>query len=114
MRGQTQRLFRQVKASWRRRFLRALARLGVATFCLLVFSSFLHAGWQLWTLKHEEARLRLAVETLKEQNRALRAQVEQMQRDAYIQKAARELGLVRPGEILYFPVKGQSAPATSP
>jgi cell division protein FtsB len=114
MREQTQRLFRQVAGSARRRLVRALVRLGMATFCILLFSSFLRAGWQLWTLKHEEARLRLAVETLREQNRALRAQAEEMQHDAYIQRAARELGLVNPGEILYFPVRDQSAAAASP
>ncbi|MDI6893921.1 MAG: septum formation initiator family protein [Bacillota bacterium] len=117
MRSGTQRLFRQVKGSGYRRWLRTLARLGVAAFCLLLLSSFLRAGWELWTLKHEEARLRLAVETLREQNRTLLSQMEDMQQDAYIQKAARELGLVNPGEILYFPVKeppAGSPPATSP
>lgn len=113
MRSATRRLFRQANNAKYRLWLRRLARLGVAAFCLLLISSFLRVGWELWHLKHQEQRLRLAVEVLREQNRTLRAQIEEMQQDEYIRQAARELGLVNPGEVLYFPVREQE-PSGSP
>ncbi|MBC7340361.1 MAG: septum formation initiator family protein [Firmicutes bacterium] len=101
----THRLFRQVANTRYRIWMRRLARLGVVAFCLLLCSSFARAGWELWELRHEEARLQLAVQVLREQNDALRAQIKYMQDEAYIQQAARQLGLVKPGEVLYFPAR---------
>ncbi len=105
MQSGTHRLFRQVAKTRQRVWIRRLARLGVVVFCLLLGSSFVRAGWELWRLRQEEAQLQLAVQVLQEQNDALRAQIEYMQDDAYIQQAARQLGLVKPGELMYFPAR---------
>lgn len=103
----TDRLFRQLQNRGYRVWARRLARLGVLVFCLLLASSFLRAGWELWRLRQEEAALQTAVQVMREQNQALRDQIEYMKGEAYVRQAARELGLVNPGEVVYYPTPAQ-------
>ncbi len=92
-------MHRQVFHRWGGRFARGLA---LFLFSMMVVS-FARAGWDLWKLRQEEMKLSRSITVLEAQNRDLREQIARMQEDAYIEKAAREqLGLVKPGEILYY------------
>ncbi|NMB12325.1 MAG: septum formation initiator family protein [Firmicutes bacterium] len=46
------------------------------------------------------------IAAIKSRNKAIRQQIEEMQSDAYIEKVAREkLGLIKPGETVYIPMR---------
>ena len=86
-----------------RRWFKLALRSVLGFLGFLLVASFLHTGWDLWCLKQEEARVTRAVQVLKAQNQELREQMQRMQEDEYIERAAREqLGLVKPGEVLYY------------
>ncbi len=72
---------------------------------------------RLHQLQAEQARMEAAIETKKAANRALRRELEALRNDpAYQERLAREeLGLVRPGEIVYrFPDPPPSQSPTPP
>ncbi len=53
----------------------------------------------------EENRIRTQIEQMEEENQRLREELKMMQRDEYIEKAAREeLGLIKSGEIMFVDV----------
>ena len=56
----------------------------------------------LRTLSGELARLKEEVVCLEQKNRELKRKIEQMENDAfYVEKLAREMGLVKEGEVVY-------------
>lgn len=58
----------------------------------------------LWKIRHERAAVIRRLNAAHARNHELWRQVRVMRSDAYVEKAAREeLGLTRPGEILYLP-----------
>jgi cell division protein FtsB len=68
--------------------------------------------WHLWRLGREKRALDDLNFLLRRENDALREKIERIRRDdAYLEKIAREeLGLVRPGEIVYRFAAPQTPP----
>jgi cell division protein DivIC len=57
-------------------------------------------------LQGKIVRVEREITAIKSRNEAIREQIEEMQSDAYIEKVAREkLGLIRPGETVYIPMR---------
>ncbi|MBA1334617.1 MAG: Cell division protein DivIC (FtsB), stabilizes FtsL against RasP cleavage [Firmicutes bacterium] len=55
--------------------------------------------------RSDEAVVREQIRKLEEENERIRAQIEMMQSDQYIEKLAREkLGLIKPGEVMFVDV----------
>lgn len=118
MRSGTQRLWYRVKRRSYRWWGERLVKAALGLFCFLLAASFLRAGGNWWRLEREEARLEMTIQRLKAENATLRQQIEALQTDAYIEKVAREqLGLVKPGEMLYYlpdrPAATRPAPPAS-
>lgn len=81
-------------------------RLNLGRLALIVAGVYLLAmvGAQLGhlvSLRLELARTQRVIQQVENQNAALREQVEYASGDEYIEQAARQLGLTRPGEILF-------------
>lgn len=81
-------------------------RLNAGRLALIVGAVYLlvTAGVQaghLVSLRMELSRTHKLVHQVENQNAVLREQIEYAFSDAYIEQAARQLGLTRPGEILY-------------
>lgn len=103
---------------------RQRGRTGLKLAGLLVGAALL-LGWAFYSpLKihyqesREQARLEAELESLKERNEALNAQVERLRTPEGVEEVAREsLGMVKPGENLYLlvePDESGEEPAASP
>jgi cell division protein DivIC len=69
-------------------------------------SRYLH----IVVLQGKIVRVEREVAAIKTRNEAIRQQIEEMQTDTYIEKVAREkLGLIKPGETVYIPVRSATA-----
>jgi len=68
-------------------------------FFLYIAASYAAGFAEIWRLKGEIRKVQEEIAAAEAQNEALRRELEYLQSDEYIEKAAREeLGLVRPGE----------------
>jgi len=83
--------------------------LGLVTVYALVL--FTGQAVKFFSLRAEVAQLEEQIRFHSVNNEILRQRVEAMQGDAYIEQMAREqLGLIRPGELLYMAVEGPLSP----
>ncbi|HWP56407.1 MAG TPA: septum formation initiator family protein [Candidatus Acidoferrales bacterium] len=93
--------------------------LGALIFALALFTFFGDRGIvHIWRLADEKRKLDEASFLLQQENEALRHKIHRLRHDdLYLEKVAREeLGLVRPGEIVYRfapAAAGRGAPGAS-
>jgi hypothetical protein len=79
-----------------------LVRWGLPAFCLYLTVFLLGQQMQLQGLERREAELLLHRDQVVAANAVLREHVARLASDEYLEQAAREeLGMVRPGEIVY-------------
>ena len=79
----------------------------VALLVVLAFVAFLYVGpaRSYWDTKGQAAQKRAEVQKLKQENERLRKRREALRDPASLEREARRLGMVRPGERAYV-VKG--------
>ncbi len=78
----------------------------LALFGFILYNLFTLTGQQvqITEMKQEMVSLEVAFNRLRDSNQALKKQIGLLNSDQYIEEIARrELGLVKPGEILYVP-----------
>lgn len=74
--------------------------------CLWVGSGFVMRYFGIIMVQSEVTRVEREIAALERRNDAIREQIEYMQSDEYVEKVARDkLGLVKPGDIVYKPVR---------
>lgn len=97
-------------AARRRWFAAAFAAVALVWCFFIAFGE--RGIWHLWRLSREKRALDDRNFLLRRENDSLREKIERLRRDdAYLEKIAREeLGLVRPGEIVYRFAPPQRAP----
>ncbi|MBX6378868.1 MAG: septum formation initiator family protein, partial [Clostridia bacterium] len=79
-----------------------LRRLLTVVFLLYVALLLVRTEWQIGRLRQRIAETQRALSAEAARTRALQAELQAAETDAYVEKLAREeLGLVRPGEIAY-------------
>ena len=74
--------------------------------CLWVAGGFARRYINLVLLQNKIIRVEREIAAIEHRNEAIKEQIEYMQSDSYVEKIAREkLGLIKPGETLYIPVR---------
>lgn len=82
-----------------------LSRIGLLVLLLGIAALYVGPALSFWDARGEAAERRAEVEQLQEENRRLRARRAQLRDPAALEREARRLGMVRPGERA-FVVKG--------
>ncbi|NMB45782.1 MAG: hypothetical protein GX998_05150 [Firmicutes bacterium] len=94
---------------------RITPRFFVFLLCLLLLwigAGFIHRYLKIVLLQGKIVRVEREIAAIESRNEVIREQIEEMQSDAYLEKIAREkLGLIKPGETVYIPMR--TAPADS-
>ena len=74
--------------------------------CLWVAGGFAMRYLRIVMVQSKVTRVEREIAAMERRNEAIREQIEYMQSDEYIEKTAREkLGLVKPGDIVYKPMR---------
>jgi cell division protein DivIC len=74
-----------------------------------VAAGFVNRYVQIAVLRSKIVRVEREISALETRNESVRQQLEEMQADDYIERAAREkLGLIKPGETVYIPMRAAS------
>lgn len=92
------------KRRFKFRFGRWLAIAGIA-YALVVFGS---QEVHLFQMRSEMTKLRSRIQEVQTDNQRLQQEIQQLNSDAYIEKAAREeLGMVKANETTYIPAESR-------
>ncbi|MGI6605223.1 MAG: FtsB family cell division protein [bacterium] len=90
---------------------------GIVLLSALLFYFVYSSAGQLrlaWELKNRLAQVEREIAVTEQRSEELRREISYLESDAYIEKAAREqLGLVKPGEIIFMPGQIQAVPGNS-
>lgn len=88
----------------RRRVKKGPIRLVLFLLMGLLLSATFGPGRQIWALYREKAELEERVAALRAENMRLAEKIKEMEKISWVEQVAREeLGLVKPGEIVYIP-----------
>ncbi|NLK08581.1 MAG: septum formation initiator family protein [Firmicutes bacterium] len=74
--------------------------------CIRIGGGFAVRYFNIIRLQSKVTRIQREIVAFEQRNDAIREEIEHMQSDEYIERVAREkLGLVKPGEVIYKPVR---------